>query len=200
MSIMAFEQLPNATDEDLIIHLQQGSHLKRKAEDTLFTRYVYFIKEGMHKYSLTEDEAFDAYSDTILYAIGSIAGNIFERKSSLKTYLYKIFCNKCVDLIRKKTTNKNSIHQTASITDMLLKIADTARTVVQQLIEKTDMDTLASRLKQLGDKCKQMLALYADGYTDKEIAAALDYKTADVIKTSRLRCIEKLRQAYNNSN
>jgi len=197
---MAFEQLPNATDEDLIIHLQQGSHLKRKAEDTLFTRYVYFIKEGMHKYSLTEDEAFDAYSDTILYAIGSIAGNIFERKSSLKTYLYKIFCNKCVDLIRKKTTNKNSIHQTASITDMLLKIADTARTVVQQLIEKTDMDTLASRLKQLGDKCKQMLALYADGYTDKEIAAALDYKTADVIKTSRLRCIEKLRQAYNNSN
>ena len=197
---MAFEQLPNATDEDLIIHLQQGSHLKRKAEDTLFTRYVYFIKEGMHKYSLTEDEAFDAYSDTILYAIGSIAGNIFERKSSLKTYLYKIFCNKCVDLIRKKTTNKNSIHQTASITDMLLKIADTARTVVQQLIEKTDMDTLASRLKQLGDKCKQMLALYADGYTDKEIAAALDYKTADVIKTSRLRCIEKLRQAYNNNN
>ena len=197
---MAFEQLLNATDEDLIIQLQQGSNLKRKAEDALFTRYVYFIKEGMHKYSLTEDEAFDAYSDTILYAIGSIAGNIFERKSSLKTYLYKIFCNKCVDLIRKKTTNKNSIHQTASITDMLLKIADTARTVVQQLIEKTDMDTLASRLKQLGDKCKQMLALYADGYTDKEIAAALDYKTADVIKTSRLRCIEKLRQAYNNSN
>ena len=197
---MAFEQLLNATDEDLIIQLQQDSHLKRKAEDALFTRYVYFIKEGMHKYSLTEDEAFDAYSDTILYAIGSIAGNIFERKSSLKTYLYKIFCNKCVDLIRKKTTNKNSIHQTASITDMLLKIADTARTVVQQLIEKTDMDTLASRLKQLGDKCKQMLALYADGYTDKEIAAALDYKTADVIKTSRLRCIEKLRQAYNNNN
>ena len=197
---MAFEQLLNATDEDLIIQLQQGSHLKRKAEDALFTRYVYFIKEGMHKYSLTEDEAFDAYSDTILYAIGSIAGNIFEKKSSLKTYLYKIFCNKSVDLIRKKTTNKNSIHQTASITDMLLKIADTARTGVQQLIEKTDMDTLASRLKQLGDKCKQMLALYADGYTDKEIAAALDYKTADVIKTSRLRCIEKLRQAYNNSN
>jgi len=197
---MAFEQLLNATDEDLIIQLQQGSNLKRKAEDALFTRYVYFIKEGMHKYSLTEDEAFDAYSDTILYAIGSIADNIFEKKSSLKTYLYKIFCNKSVDLIRKKTTNKNSIHQTASITDMLLKIADTARTVVQQLIEKTDMDTLASRLKQLGDKCKQMLALYADGYTDKEIAAALDYKTADVIKTSRLRCIEKLRQAYNNSN
>ena len=197
---MAFEQLLNATDEDLITHLQQDPHLKRKAEDALFSRYVYFIKEGMNKYSLSEEEAFDAYSDTILYAIGSIAGNIFEKKSSLKTYLYRIFTNKCVDLIRKKTTNKNSIHQTASITDMLLKIADTARTVVQQLIEKTDMDTLASRLKQLGDKCKQMLALYADGYTDKEIAAALDYKTADVIKTSRLRCIEKLRQAYNNSN
>ncbi len=54
---MAFEQLLNATDEILIIQLQHDYHLKRKAEDALFTRYVYFVKEGMHKYSLTEEEA-----------------------------------------------------------------------------------------------------------------------------------------------
>ena len=193
---MPFEEYTPVTDDDLIEHLQIKSSQKTRAEEALFKKHLYFIKEGMNKYSLPEEEVFDAYSDTILYAINSIGSGIFEKRSSLKTYLYRIFINKCVDLIRKKTTNKNSIHQTASITDMLLKIADNAQTVVQQLIEKTNSEVLATKINELGDKCRQILTMFADGYTDKEIAVALNYKTGDVIKTSRLRCIDKLRQAY----
>ena len=40
--------------------------------------------------------------------------------------------------------------------------------------------------------------MFADGYNDKEIATAMEYKTADVVKTSRLRCLDKLRQLYIN--
>lgn len=195
---MSFEQQTVSTDEDLIESLHQNASLKRKAEDTIFTRYTYFIKEGMHKYALPEEDVFDAYSDAVLQALNNIVSGVFERKSSLKTYLYRIFINKCVDLIRKKTTNKNSIHQTSSLTDMLFMIADSAKTVVQQLIEKTDLDMLKNKMNELGDNCRQVLALFADSYTDKEIAASMDYKSADVVKTSRLRCIEKLRQLYLN--
>ena len=197
---MPFEQYINATDDDLIKRLQEQTAQKTRAEEALFKKHLYFIKEGMNKYCLPEEEVFDAYSDTILYAISSIGSGIFEKRSSLKTYLYRIFINKCVDLIRKKTTNKNSIHQTESITDMLLKIADGAHTVIQQLIEKTNSEVLAKKIKELGDKCRQILTMFADGYTDKEIAVTLQYKTGDVIKTSRLRCIDKLRQAYTKNN
>ncbi|MDB5276276.1 MAG: sigma-70 family polymerase sigma factor [Ferruginibacter sp.] len=193
---MSFEQHPVSTDEDLIESFHQNALLKRKAEDTIFTRYTYFIKEGMYKYALPEEDAFDAYSDTVLQVINNIVSGVFEKKSSLKTYLYRIFANKCVDLIRKKTTNKNSVHQTSSVTDMLFMIADSAKTVVQQLIEKTDMDILKNKMKELGENCRQILAFFADNYSDKEIAVALDYKSADVVKTSRLRCLEKLRQLY----
>jgi RNA polymerase sigma factor (sigma-70 family) len=195
---MPFEQHTVSTDEDLIENLHHNALLKRKAEDTIFTRYTYFIKEGMHKYTLPEEDAFDAYSDAVLQAINNIVSGVFERKSSLKTYLYRIFTNKCVDLIRKKTTNKNSIHQTSSLTDMLFMIADSAKTVVQQLVEQTDMDMLKNKMNELGDNCRQLLTLFADSYTDKEIATAMDYKSADVVKTSRLRCLEKLRQLYLN--
>ena len=91
-------------DDTLIHHLRQNNLSKRKAEEELFKKYSYFIREGMSKYSLIEEDAFDAYSDTILQAINNIIKDIFEHKSSLKTYLFKIFTNKCVDLIRKKTT------------------------------------------------------------------------------------------------
>lgn len=184
-------------DEALIRSLRENGLAKRKAEEQLFGQYVYFIREGMSKYSLPEEEAFDAYSDTILYGIDNIIKGIFENRSSLKTYLFKIFCNKCVDLIRKKTTNKSSIHQTSSVSDLLFMIADPAKTVIQQLVDMADTDLLKRKLTELGEKCKKLLSMFAEGYTDREITVEMSYKSPDVVKTSRLRCLDKLRQLYN---
>ncbi len=194
---MNFENTTIIPGEEILIQnlLQNGSE-RRKAEDLLFSRYTYFIKEGIQKYSLTEDESFNAYSDTILQALHNIITGIFENRSSLKTYLFKIFTNKCVDLIRKKTTNKNSIHQTAEISQRMEMISDAAKTIVQQMIEKIDQQVLKTKLSQLADNCRQLLSMFAEGFSDKEIAFTMEYKSTDVVKTSRLRCIDKLRQLY----
>ncbi len=186
------------TDKTIEKLLKDGAQ-RRRGEEELFNSYAYFIAEGTRKYVISEDDAFDAYSDTILSAIPKIIDGSFEGRSSLKTWLYQIFHNKCVDLLRKKTTNKNSVHQTVSISDMFLQLSDNARSVVQQIIDKTDMDVLREKMKALGENCLQLLLNWADGYSDKEIAAQMKYKTADVVKTSRLRCMEKLRNSYKSS-
>jgi RNA polymerase sigma factor (sigma-70 family) len=180
----------------IIGHLQEGGINRRKAEEEFFGAYSYFIKEGMHKYSLSEDDAFNAYSDSVLAAIEKIINRSFEGRSSLKTYLFQIFQHKCVDLLRKKTTHKNSVHHTLSISNMLYELSDNAKLVIQQMIEQADSDLLNQKLKETGESCLKLLQLWADGYPDKEIAAMLEYKNADVVKTSRLRCLEKLRQLY----
>ena len=161
------------------------------------SRHIYFIKEGINKYSLDQEDAFNAYSDTIIQVIENVSADRFEKRSSLKTYLYRIFNNKCVDLIRKKTTNKGSVHQTAPISDMLTMISDPAKTIIQQLVDKNDVALLKAKLTEIGDTCKQLLTMFAEGYNDKEIAVAMEYKSPDVVKTSRLRCLDKLRQLYN---
>ncbi len=183
-------------EREIIDSIQQNSVERRKGEERLFTRYAYFIKEGIHKYSLTEEEAFDVYSDTIISAIEKIAKRSFEERSSLKTWLYQIFHNKYVDLLRKKSTNKGSVHQTSSISDFLLEAADSAKTIIQQLVDKADKVVLKQKLNQLGDNCRKMLMFWAESYSDKEIAVEMEYKSSDVVKTSRLRCLEKLRQLY----
>ena len=110
-------------NDDEIIHIiRENESTKSIAENQLFSRYTYFITEGKRKYSLSDDDAFTAYSDTILTALNNIRNSTFESRSSLKTYLYKIFHYKCVDLIRKKTTNKSNIHQTALMSDMLRRM------------------------------------------------------------------------------
>jgi RNA polymerase sigma factor (sigma-70 family) len=184
-------------DRQIIGLLRQKGLDKRKGEESLFSEYAYFIRDGMRKHRLSEEEAFDAYSDSVLVAIESISNGTFLGNSSLKSYLYKIFHNKCVDYFRKNATNKRSMNRTLSINEELFRFSDKSRSILQTLIEKADWTLLRNRLEQIGDDCRKMLLFWADSYSDKEIAVVMEYKTADVVKTSRLRCLAKLRQLYN---
>ena len=92
-----------------------------------------------------------------------------------------------------------SVHQTSAIDDMMMQLSDTAKPVIQQLIERSDFEQLKNQVELLGEKCKKLLNLFAEGYSDKEIAEIADYKTGEVAKTSRIRCLEKLRQSYKNT-
>jgi len=186
-------------DRDIINRLRQDGIDRKKGEEQLFSSYAYFIEQAMHNYSFSEDEAFNIYADTILAAISQITGGSFEERSSLKTWLHQIFHNKCVDLVRKNATNKNSVNRATSIPDRLLQMADTAKSVIQQMMEKTDRELIKQKLREIGENCRQLLMQWAEGYSDREIAESMAYKTADVVKTSRLRCLDKLRQSYKNT-
>lgn len=187
-------------DEQLVAGLRSGGLKRQIFEKELYKQFFYFIKNGVQKYRLPEDEAASAYSDTIIILIDNIITGKFEGRSSLKSYGYQIFSNKCVDLIRKITTNKSTVNKTADIDSLITVLPDRTKSVIQELIDKSRQSFLWQKLNEIGEKCKNLLLLYQDGYTDKEIAGMLEYNSADVVKTSRLRCIEKLRQKVIGSN
>lgn len=191
-----FKTSSSTEEREIIDSINSNGVARKKGEERLFGLYAYLIKEAIYKYSLSYEEAVDVYSDTIISAIDKITSNNFQAQSSLKTWIYSIFHHKYVDLVRKKTTNKNSVHRASTIPDALLQVSDEAKTIIQELISKTDQEILRQKLLQIGSTCKELLLYWADGYADKEITEFMKYKTADVVKTTRLRCLEKLRQLY----
>lgn len=184
------------SDADLIAGIRAGGTQRRLYENKLYQQYQYLIADGVRKHRLSEDECASAYSDTMLTAFDSIENGRFEGRSGLKTYLYQIFTNKCVDAIRKKTTNRSSVHDAFSLDDSLMQLPDASRSIVEALMAQSDVEKLKRYLQELGEKCRAMILAWGEGYSDDEIAQTMGYNSAAVAKTSRLRCLEKLRERF----
>jgi RNA polymerase sigma factor (sigma-70 family) len=193
MLFIAKKYLP---DSDIISGIGAGGSNRRKFETQLFEKYHGLIKEGIRKHRLSEDECVSAYSDTIISIIDNILKDKFEGRSELKTYIYQIFSNKCVDQIRKNTTNKASVHGGLSYEEIDIPLPDESKSVIQKMMIESDLQLLYQKLGLIGEKCKQMILLWGEAYSDEEIAVQLGYNTAAVAKTSRLRCLEKLKENY----
>ncbi|MBA4853847.1 RNA polymerase sigma factor [Emticicia sp. BO119] len=192
-----FQLLPNDADSEIIEGILKGGRERKKCENALFEKYLYFIKEGARKHQIEDDEAASVYSDTILNVIDHIAHHRFEGRASLKTYIFQIFSNQCVSLIRKKTTNKAApAYDTVLLSEIMHVMSDNTQSIIQHIIEKEEETTLLQRLTTIGKKCKELLLLWANGYSDKEILSLLTYSSVDVVKVTRMRCIDKLRKIY----
>ncbi|GAA4409434.1 hypothetical protein GCM10023187_32710 [Nibrella viscosa] len=183
-------------DQAIIDGIKAGGTRRRQCETVLFDRYYYLVRDGSRKHKLSGEECASAYTDTILSVIDQIIADRFEGRSGLKTYVYQIFNNKCVDLIRKNATNRGSVHNTLSLDDTILQVPDEARPAIQRLMDQYEAELLQQRIRLLSEKCREMLLAWAEGYTDEEIAGRQGYNSSDVAKTSRLRCMERLRDFY----
>ena len=186
------------SDENIIHGIIGDGVLQRNTENRLYEQFFYFIKDATFKHKLSEDEAASIYTDTILAFIDNVRNKRFEGKSAVKTYLYQIFSNKCVDFLRKTTTNKMSVHEAQPLQDWILSMPDDAKSALQKLISEHEVEVLKTKIKLLGDKCQQMLMAWGEGFSDSKIADELGYQSSNVAKVSRLRCMDKLREMYRN--
>ena len=181
-------------DSDILQGLKAGLKQRTAYEKIFYNQYAYFIDEGCRKQNLSYEDSFSAYSDAVLSAIINIVNSHFDGRSSIKTYLYQIFSNKCIDLLRKNTTNKQQVHKTMPLPDIMNQLPDSARTGIERLMSNELKTKIKVQLDGIGKKCKDLLLMFEDGLSDKEIAVELSYNNAAVVKTTRLRCLEKLRE------
>jgi len=157
--------------EHMILHgIKAGGASRRNYEQKLYDIFFYLIREAEKKYGIQPEEAASVYSDTILAIIKNIVAEKFEGNSSLKTYCYQIFTNKCVDLLRKRTTNRGKMENTMPYDSLAYELPDETRSIIQKLIAKDERQQILEKLNEIGDKCKELLLMFEDGYNDKEIA------------------------------
>lgn len=186
-------------DEAFLQGIAAGGSVATRHENNFYEHFSHMIREAVRKHRLSEEDASMAYSDAVLTVFDNVRNGKFERGSLLRTYLYRIFSNKCVDLLRKNTTNTTTGFEARSLDDLLVPIPDTTRSILQELIRQVDHQRLYQVMQELGEKCRQLLWGWGEGYTDRELAASLNYSSVAVAKTSRNRCMERLKSSYKDS-
>src|SRR3954465_9929558 len=149
-------------DAEIINGLTGNYQQRAHYEKAFYLQYEYLIREGCRKYKLNYEDSFSAYSDALLSAILNIVDNRFDKNNSLKTYLYQIFHNKCVDLIRKITNNKQQVHHSTVTPELLTHLPDEVKTVVEKLISHEKILMVTKYLEAIDGKCKEILLLSVD--------------------------------------
>jgi len=131
--------------------------------------------------------------DVVMDAIQVLRDKIMQGKfinQNLKSYLLTVSRNK---LRNKLKRDRKSLPFEPAKVEAYLKDKEGHSVLTELQQKKVDVALLA--LKQMGGKCENLLRrnLY-DGFALKEIQEELGYKSLDVIKNTKSRCMKKLRE------
>jgi len=181
----------NLIEKDFFCRIQEGDI---KAYDFLFLSYYpslcYYAKDLLKIAEVAEEVVQDVFL------------KLWEKRSvltiqtSLKSYLYKMVHNQCLNYIRNHSTHK--IIKTFSIEDLntrfeLLEIESSDSIFDTMLSDQIEKD-LNLVVDALPEQCKKIFYLCRyQGHSYSEIAGQLNISVSTV-KTQMLRAIEKLKE------
>jgi RNA polymerase sigma-70 factor (ECF subfamily) len=147
------------------------------------------VHDAVFKHKLNEDEARSAYSDALIALRKQVVERRFRGESKVATYLFRIFSNKCVDILRKNSTNPiTAIHEYPDV-------ADKSPGIFNKLSQKEDLEKAISCLNQIGDLCKKVLldCIYWE-YNMEEVAQRNGLIDAKNASDRKYKCLQKLRK------
>lgn len=177
-----------ATDQEIIEGLRAGGAARQRCEKALYQRHLEFVRLRPRKYQLSQEEARDCYTDAFLVVVDHVISGRFEGRSSLKTYFSKIFRNKCVDAFRKKTTRE------VNWVEQFPDLPDASQDFLRELMGQEAVHTLRAKMQQLSARCQELLLLAGQGYSPREIAERMGFKTPASASSQRYKCLDRLKQ------
>ncbi|MEO1451962.1 MAG: sigma-70 family RNA polymerase sigma factor, partial [Bacteroidota bacterium] len=174
----------------LMADIQQGGVPRERAVGSLYSQLQGYIGKGMKRYRMSEALAREAFHLALQKVVQAIEWGHFEGKSKISTYFHPIFFHRCVDILRREASHK----QTSELEDYMLNLPDMAQDILRDLQAKEELHQLHSLLDQLGEKCRQLLILTEwKGESLKAVANMLGYRSAAVAGTSKNRCMGRLK-------
>lgn len=172
--------------KEIIDDIRSG---KRDALVKLYKQYrVDFIKWATRSFYCNQQEAEDAYQDTTIAFYENIMKNkVQELSCSPKTYLFAIGKNILLSSAKKKS------NQSADI-ENIKEIADDELIAFEKISLNEQQNNILSAIKALGEPCQTILKLYYyDRLSIKKIVNKLGYKSENVVKVQKNRCMKRLK-------
>lgn len=141
------------------------------------------------KYGLREDEAADCFQEGAIAMWKNLKdGRItLESINSMDSYLFRCCCNHASKVMRANM-KISAVDDFGPIDPTDEKVAEYNHETDRQIA------ILETLVKQLDEPCYSIIwGFYRHQYSMTDMAAMLNYKSADVVKAQKNRCMKKLK-------
>lgn len=171
-----------------------------KANSALFERFAQqfyeehlgLISYGSHRYKIPYELALDAYSDSVADVFSQITNGSFRQECKLDTYLFRLFNNRCIKVLRGAQAAKRSGEETT-----LGDPCAATPTPLQQLEDRDTIQHVQAICHELNPRLWSILEeLFVKGSDLEEIANKLGFKTAATVASVKWRHLKQLQQAF----
>jgi len=169
-------------DEDLrLVERYLSGDLR--AFDEIMIRYERQIFRLCYRFTNNSDDARDLAQDVFVKAFENLA--TFRRESSLKTWLYRIATNHCINHVKANTRQFVEVQET---------MKQTHATAQMGLEDQEQRDRFRLLVKQLPPKQRAILELRIHEQLSYEEIATMSNRSVSTIKASVFFALEKLRK------
>lgn len=175
------------TDEVLIEAIQKGGKACDQALAYLYRTHMEKVIPFIMARNGSEEEAKDVFQDALVSLLMSIRKGSFEGKSSLQTFLFAISKN-----LWYRRFNRNQLSENYKANHVEETVEQSTPFV--SLMDQDQQKTLEQLLAQLKPKCREVLNLWAQKYSMKEIAAQLGYSGEQVARNKKTACLKELKE------
>lgn len=164
------------TDQEIIECLRsRQSHVVRYLSD----RYLPMIRLLIYKAGGTPEDAKDIFQDGLIIMIEKIDSNDFVLTCKFKTFLYSVCRNLWLSVLEKRRAAANYLNRKLD-EEITIDFAE-------EYDNKVYQDLILNIYESLDPVCQQILKLYWEEYSPKEIAEKLGY-TYGYVRKKKSEC------------
>ena len=153
------------------------------AFDELMIRYERQIYRLCYRFTSNTDDARDLAQEVFIKAFEHLVD--FRKESSLKTWLYRIATNHCINHVKSNTQQFVEVTET---------VRQTSATAHAELEEREQRDHFRKMVKRLPPKQRAILELRIHEQLSYEEIATMSNRSVSTIKASVFFALEKLRK------
>ena len=176
-------------DKDVLIKkIRSGREGRNEVIGMMYNDEVLREKVRMviRKYGGHDNDFDDVFNTALMQFVKTVVKN---REMKINSSLHAYLCGiaKYAWLDKNKRNNKIP---TEDIDDQYDLKSDTTPETL--LLEQSKKEVLNGLLEKLGKNCKEVLLLWANKYSMKEIAEAMNYKSDNMAKKKKYKCQKEL--------
>ncbi len=153
------------------------------AFDELMIRYERQIYRVCYRFVNNRDDAMDLAQEVFIKAFEHLSS--FRRESSMKTWLYRIAMNHCINHVKKNAREFVEISET---------IGSTSSSIQSEMEDREQREHFRILVKRLPPKQKAILEMRINEQLSYEEIASMSGRSISTIKASVFFALEKLRK------